>query len=155
MHLKDILRRKGSDVHSIGPDASVREAIAAMNRHRIGAMVVTDSTGEVVGILTERDVLRMYGDDASSAGVAGRTGDPREARVGDLMTSELIIALPEDTIAYAMGIMTQNRIRHLPILDDGSLCGIVSIGDVVREHLSEAQYENRLLRSYIQGTAPD
>lgn len=154
MHLSDILRRKGTEVHTVGPDVTVQEAISAMNRHRVGAVVVTDSEGGVAGIISERDVLRMYGEegkpDASTRTV--QSVDPRLARVADYMTREVIIALPDDTIDYAMGVMTQNRIRHLPILKDGKLSGIVSIGDVVREHLSEVRYENRLLRSYIQGT---
>jgi len=153
MHLRDILRRKGTEVHTVSPDVTVQDAIAAMNRHRVGAVVVT-ADDSVVGIISERDVLRMYGeaDPAEEDTTGAGAREPRNVRVADLMTKDVIIALPTDTIDYAMGVMTQNRIRHLPIIEDGRLAGIVSIGDVVREHLSEAQYENRLLRSYIQGT---
>ncbi len=77
------------------------------------------------------------------------TGCP--ALVADIMTTELVIGVPDDRLDYVMGVMTQNRIRHLPIMDAGSLVGIVSIGDVVRAHLQETQYENRMLKDYIHG----
>ena len=151
MNLGGILRSKGSEVVTITPDRTVHDAIGEMNQHRIGALVVTDETGEIRGIVTERDILQMCGErcvhleDASMAG----TGCP--ALVSDVMTTDLVIAVADDTLDYAMGIMTQNRVRHLPVLDDARLVGIVSIGDVVKAHLSEVEYEKRMLRDYIQG----
>jgi len=153
MQLQDILRRKGSEVVTVRPDETVLAAVRRMNEHRIGATVVVDGEGGVLGIITERDVLHMCGERCAVGGESTSAGDPWSTPVADLMTREVIIALPGDTVDYAMGIMTNNRIRHLPVLEDGRLAGLVSIGDVVREHLNEAQYENRLLRSYIQGTA--
>jgi CBS domain-containing protein len=153
MRLQDILRRKGAEVVTVGPDATVLDAVRRMNEHKIGATVVTDADGGVLGIISERDVLHMCGERCGSSAEAKAAGDPWESPVADLMTEDVIIALPEDTIDYAMGIMTQNRVRHLPVLEEGLLAGIVSIGDVVREILHEAEYENRALRSYIQGTA--
>jgi CBS domain-containing protein len=95
-----------------------------------------------VGIFTERDILRE---------VAERADQLRETKVGDVMTRNVIIGVPEDTVEYVMGIMTQNRIRHLPVMEEDELVGIVSIGDVVNSHLHKTQFENRLLRDYIQG----
>ncbi len=151
MRLQNILRHKSGDVVTIAPDRTVHDAICEMNRHKIGAVVVTDETGEIHGIVTERDILRMCGercvhlDDPSLAGV------DCPALVSEIMTTDLLIVVPDDTLDYAMGVMTSNRIRHLPVVDEGRLVGIISIGDLVKSHLSEAEYDNRMLRDYIGG----
>lgn len=142
MRVKDILRKKGSDVIVIRPQHTVHHAIQILCQHRIGAVVVTRDDGEVCGILSERDILRES---------AERCEGLRATAVGDVMTKELIIGLPDDRLDYVMGIMTKNRIRHLPILDDGELVGIISIGDVVSAHLNQTEFENRLLKDYIHG----
>lgn len=151
MRVRDILQHKGGEVVTIEANRTVHEAICTLNEHAIGALIVTKGGGEVKGIVTERDILRMCGDrcvQLTNPEVAG-TGCP--ALVGDIMTTELVIAVPDDRLDYVMGVMTQNRVRHLPIMDGGLLVGIVSIGDVVRAHLQETQYENRMLKDYIHG----
>lgn len=143
MTIRDILQSKGASVVTVAPDRTVLEAMRVLMRHRIGAVVVTDAE-EVRGILTERDVLRVGAADP----VALTT-----TRVSEAMTSDLVVGVPEDELDYVMGIMTRNRIRHLPIVTDGRLSGIVSIGDVVNACRSSVEAENRYLRDYILGVA--
>ncbi len=151
MRVRDILQQKGGEVVTIEANRTVHDAICKLNEHKMGALIVTAGGGEVKGIITERDILRMCGEQCvhlTNPELAG-TGCP--ALVADIMTTELVIGVPDDRLDYVMGVMTQNRIRHLPIMDSGSLVGIVSIGDVVRAHLQETQYENRMLKDYIHG----
>ncbi len=151
MRLKDILRQKGNDVVTIAPDATVHDAVVKMNKHRIGALVVRGEGGEVAGIISERDVLRMCGERCALLEDKKQEEEPCPMLVSDIMSTDLVIGVPDDKIDYAMGIMTNNRVRHLPIMEGRDLVGMVSIGDVVRAHLTEAAYENRMLKDYIQG----
>jgi CBS domain-containing protein len=151
MRLRNVLRHKGTEVVTIAPDRTVHDAIAKMNRHKIGAVVVTDDTGEIQGIVTERDILRMCGERCVHLDDPSLAGKECPILVSEIMTTDLVIAVPDDTLDYAMGVMTSNRVRHLPVLDEGRLAGVVSIGDVVKAHLSETEYENRMLKDYIQG----
>jgi CBS domain-containing protein len=107
----------------------------------VGALVVTTAEGKVVGIITERDLLRVC---------AARSGEIDDTRIAECMPANLIIGLPEDEVGYVMGIMTNNRIRHLPIMNGERLEGIISIGDVVKAQLEETEFENRYLKDYIQ-----
>jgi CBS domain-containing protein len=141
MQIADILRTKGDTVEIIAPDEPVSAAVALLVRHRIGALVV-QAGDEVVGIISERDILRLADRDAA------RLGDIPVARV---MTRELVVGVPDDDIMYVMEILTKNRIRHLPIVAGGRLVGIVSIGDVVNAVRSGLEAENRYLREYVQG----
>ena len=147
MRVADILQAKGSDVVTIEDHRTVHDAICTLNERRIGALVVTGEAGEINGIITERDILRECGE----RGVPFE-GSREPSLVRDAMTKHLIIGLPEDDLNYVMGIMTKNRIRHLPIMDGDGLAGMVSIGDVVNAHLNETEYENRMLKDYIHGT---
>ncbi|NIR46397.1 MAG: CBS domain-containing protein [Gemmatimonadetes bacterium] len=142
MRIREILRKKGSDVVTIEPSASVQDAIQALVDHNIGGLVVTASNGSVVGIITERDILRES---------AERSDRLKETKVADVMTKDVLIGVPDDDLNYVMGVMTKNRIRHLPVLDESGLVGIVSIGDVVNSHLSQTEFENRMLKDYIHG----
>lgn len=152
MRISDILRRKGGDVVTIEPSATVHEAIQRLNQHSIGALLVTDDTGQLCGIITERDMLRECGDRCTRlAAPAGDDGSECPALVKDVMTTDVIIGVPEDDLNYVMGVMTKNRIRHLPVFEQGKLAGIVSIGDVVNAHVEEADFENRVLQDYIHG----
>lgn len=141
--VREILRQKGTDVVTVGPDATVQDAMGVLVEHNIGAVVVTDADA-VRGILTERDILRL------GANGSGRLGT---MRVAQAMTpqEDLVIAVPNDDIGYCMQVMTENRIRHLPIMEEGELRGIVSIGDVVNATRDHAEWENRYLRDYIRG----
>ena len=152
MRVADILRHKGSDVVTIEAHKSVYDAICKLNQHGIGALIVTGAGGEISGIITERDVLRECGERcARPAGPPESEGDLWAASVEDAMTKQLIIGVPDDELGYVMGIMTKNRIRHLPIIEGEQLVGIVSIGDVVNAHVEETEFENRMLRDYIHG----
>lgn len=140
MKVREILDVKGRQVHSIGPDQSVLDAVASLMEHRIGALLVRDATGAVVGLISERDVLR----ECLHRGAALATIPVREA-----MTRDLIVCVPDDEIDYAMGIVTDRRVRHLPVMDGEAVAGMISIGDLVKASLDAAQYENRYLREYI------
>jgi CBS domain-containing protein len=141
MKIRDILRTKGADVITVGPDQPVLAAVQILSEHRIGALVVREGD-EIAGIISERDVLNL---------VARNPSLVNEARVRDVMTSNVIVGVADDELDYVMGIMTQNRIRHLPIVDDSTLAGMISIGDVVNAVRSDVESENRHLKDYIQG----
>ena len=142
MRIREVLDQKGSEVVTVEPDRTVHEAMKVLVEHNIGAVVVTRDRA-IVGILTERDVLRL-----------GATGPEflSSTRVADAMTSELVVGVAEDLVDYAAGIMTANRIRHLPIVEGERLAGVVSIGDIVNAMKQEKEVENRYLRDYIQGS---
>lgn len=142
MLVRDILRKKGSHVVTIESHRTVHEAVQSLVANNIGSLLVVDAGHQLVGIFTERDILRE---------VADRADQLKQTPIGDVMTRNVIIGVPDDTVDYVMGIMTQNRIRHLPVMEREELVGIVSIGDVVNTHLRQAQFENRMLRDYIQG----
>lgn len=153
MHIHDVLNHKGHGVRTITPESTVRDAIFQMNRHKIGCLVVTDASEDIQGIITERDVLRMCGERCVDLGKPQSLEEDCPAQVTEVMTRDVFIALPEDTVDHAMGVMTENRVRHLPVVDDHRLAGLISIGDLVRASLGESKYENRLLRDYISGVA--
>jgi CBS domain-containing protein len=140
MKIREILHGKGSEVYSIAPEHTVLDAVAQLNAHRIGALIVRDAAGAVVGIITERDVLRECLHHSAELG---------RRRVRDVMTTNLIVCVADDDVDYAMAIVTQNRVRHLPVLDGDGLAGLVSIGDLVKATLDETQHENRDLKDYI------
>jgi CBS domain-containing protein len=139
--LSDILRHKGHVVVTITPDRSVLDAVNVLVQHNIGGLVVT-AGDRPIGILTERDVLRL---------TAKSAGELQSFDVGSVMTRDLVTATPVHDLQHAMALMTEHRIRHLPILDGPALVGIVSIGDLVNACRSEAEEENGHLRGYIQG----
>jgi CBS domain-containing protein len=140
MKVRDILQIKGSQVHSIGPDQSVLDAVTVLMEHRIGALLVRDGAGAVVGVISERDVLRECLHRSRALG---------DIRVRDAMTRDLIVCVLDDDIGYAMSVVTKNRVRHLPVMDGDQVAGMISIGDLVKASLDEVQYENRYLREYI------
>ena len=144
MIVQEILARKGSNVvRTIEPERTVEEAVAQLVEHNIGSLVVVED-GRPAGIVTERDILRCC---------ANGLGKSADTRVAEIMTSDLIVGEAADSVDYVMGIMTKNRIRHLPILNrEQELLGMVSIGDVVQSQLQETKYENRHLRQYISGS---
>jgi CBS domain-containing protein len=140
MYVRDILSTKGGRVTTIKPDAKISATSKLLSQHRIGAVLVTDAADEIVGIISERDIVR---------GLASHGGSVAELSVTDLMTRDVRTCGLGDTIADIMGIMTTLRVRHLPVLDDGKLAGIVSIGDVVKYRLDEAKLEVESLRDYV------
>jgi CBS domain-containing protein len=142
MTLRDILSIKGSRVYTIDPDQTVLEAVAVLVEHRIGALLVQDGAGAVAGIISERDVLRKCQHHAAELG---------QIRVREVMTPDLIVCGLADDVGHAMGLVTEHRVRHLPVMDEGRVAGMISIGDLVKACLDEAQYENRFLKEYITG----
>jgi len=152
MRIRDILQEKGTEVVVIEAGRTIHDAIGKLNEHSIGALIVTGEGEEIIGIITERDILRVCGERCVRLNEPpAREETTCPSLVQDAMTKDPIIGVLNDDLDYVMGIMTKNRIRHLPILDDGSLAGIISIGDVVNAHLKETVFENRTLRDYIQG----
>lgn len=143
MKVGDISKLAAIELQTISPDRPVQEAVARLVEYNIGALPVCEQDGRVVGIITERDVLRLVGDQ-SVASAMGKT-------VGDVMTRDLVIGVPDDDIGYVMRVMTERRIRHLPILDGDRLTGIISIGDVVKAKMEESSTELRFLRDYVAG----
>lgn len=140
MFVSDILKFKGDKIFSVGPDDSVDVPIRELSEHRIGAVLVVDPQGQTVGILSERDLVRALQK-------FGRALFDRKVR--DLMTAPVITCTPSDPVAAIEGMMTANRFRHVPVVDGGKLVGIVSIGDVVKTRIEEAQSEVDALRRYI------
>lgn len=137
-----ILRSKPDQtVQTISPSATMREALERMARHNIGALLVMEGE-QIVGIVTERDYARK-------CVLMGRKS--RETAVRDLMTSPVMYVGPDETNEHCMALMTENRLRHLPVLDEGRLVGLVSIGDLVKDIISEQQFVIEQLEHYIAG----
>ena len=140
MNVEAILKTKGRSVVTIGPNATIGEAVDLLSRKGIGAVVVSDDGVRVAGILSERDIVRA---------LAETRGAVLETPVSALMTRHVLTCRADDSIADLMAEMTQRRIRHLPVLDGGRLSGIVSIGDVVKSRLDEVETEASSLRQFI------
>ena len=142
MHVAAVLKRKGDRIVSAAPGDSVAAVTRLLTEHRIGAVLVTDEDGLPVGILSERDIVRAVARDGAAA---------LDRPAADLMTRELITATPTDTVADMMAVMTQRRIRHVPIVESGRVVGVISIGDVVKARIDDAELEVESLRGYVAG----
>lgn len=141
MRVKDILDIKGSAVITVAPTAKLGSAIDILADQNVGALVVVES-GLPVGILSERDVIRL---------LAGAPTGLRDHTIGDMMTKDLVTVAPEASIDEVMDLMTDRRIRHMPVLVNNKLVGILSIGDVVKHRIREAREEAEALKGYISG----
>ena len=139
MLVAEILKDKGDAVFSIAPDLTLAEACQELDRRRVGALMVCDDD-RVVGVLSERDVVRA---------VARAWRSALDQPVSAFMTSEVVFAAPAESVAVLMSRMTDRRIRHLPVLREGRLAGVISIGDVVKCQIAEATHEAESLRTYI------
>jgi CBS domain-containing protein len=137
--LSEILQEKGSEVLKVDADASVFEAVKAMVDANVGSLLVTEG-GEIAGIVTERDYLRRVT-------LEGRTD--REIAVREIMSSPLVVARPETTIDECMAMMTDRRIRHVPVVEGGEVVGVVSIGDLVKFKSKQQGFEIQYLTDYI------
>ena len=144
MKIRHILEKKGHQCHSIAPEQSVPEAVRLMIHNRIGSLVVMDS-GQIVGIVTERDVVWAAGEHSVNL---------INMSVHNIMAKTLVTCTGEDSLDHAMDLMTRNpskqRIRHLPVIDNGKLIGLISIGDIVHALLTKTEFENKLLKNYIK-----
>ncbi|MFQ5556568.1 MAG: CBS domain-containing protein [Acidimicrobiales bacterium] len=140
MRVTDIIRSKGDLVASVAPGDTIDRAVAKLAELGIGALIVLSDDGGLLGILSERDIVRRLHTDG---------GSTLERGVGELMTAEVVTCDPHDTMAELMELMTQRRIRHVPVVEDGRVCAVVSIGDVVKARLAELEDERRHLEDYI------
>jgi CBS domain-containing protein len=137
--ISDILRHKGASVVTIAPDDSVRELLAQLAKHNVGALVVVDRD-QVAGIISERDIVRRL-DERGEAALA--------ATVSDLMTATVVSCAPDDPVDRIASAMTELRIRHMPVLSGGELAGIVTIGDVVAGQIRQLEQDRGQLEQYI------
>ena len=140
MHISDILNTKGTEVIATGPAETVAATARLLNYQRIGAVLVRDAKDNVIGVVSERDIIR---------GIAVNGARALDMEVRELMTREVVSCKPTDTIAEVMRVMTTRRFRHLPVMEDGTLKGMISIGDVVKYRLEETETEARALRDYV------
>ena len=140
MTVKAIMSRKGSDVLTIEPTATLSAAVQLLAERRIGAVVITGPDRQVIGILSERDIVRA---------IAGRGPAALDEAVGQVMTRKVLTCSETDTVSSLMERMTAGKFRHIPVVDQGRLSGIVSIGDVVKHRLEEMEHESSALREYI------
>ena len=142
MNVESILRTKGRSVITIKPDARIEAAIALLRRHEVGAVVVSSDDLKIEGVLSERDIVHAF---------AGHGAGALTLAVSEIMTRRVITCGPDDSIADLMKLMTDRRIRHLPVLRNGVLGGLVSIGDVVKNRLDEIESEASSMREFIAG----
>jgi CBS domain-containing protein len=140
VNVEHILASKGREVRTIKPDAPVGEALQRLRKKRIGALVVSETGTDLAGILSDRDVLDAIADHGTEA-----LGE----RVDAVMTKRVFTCSRGDRVSAIMALMTQRRIRHVPVVEDGRLCGMVSIGDVVKHRLDEIEGEAAALREYV------
>ncbi len=139
MNVNAILKTKGNDILSVKPDDKVAEAARLLAMHRIGALLVMRDKA-LVGILSERDIVQ---------GLAEKGNDCLDMPVRLLMTADVVTCSPDDTVTHLMSVMTENRIRHLPVMHKDALVGVLSIGDVVKFRVKEVETEAKALRDYI------
>ena len=143
MKINDVVHGKPSqDVVTISPDATVRELIALLAEHNVGALVVSDDGEHVSGIVSERDVVRQLHSDT----------DVLERPVSQIMTTDVRTCSANDGVTDLMPVMTEHRIRHVPVVADGRLTGIISIGDVVKSRIGELEFERDQLDTYLHQT---
>lgn len=140
MLIAHILQEKGRAVHAIAADLTLEAAARELSSRRVGALVVLDDDGRLAGVLSERDIVR----EISARGAASLMDT-----VASAMTRSVITATPNETVDEGLGRMTDRRIRHLPVVQDGKLVGVVSIGDLVARKIAEAQAEAAAMRAYI------
>ena len=142
MNAARILSQKGTDVVTVRPDADLAQAAATLTEHRIGAAVVVDEAGAPIGVFSERDL---------AIAVAERGAAALSEPVSNVMTTGLVTAEPQAGLDQLMGMMTRRRVRHIIILREGAMAGVVSIGDVVKRKIAEAEAEAQSLKAYIEG----
>jgi len=145
MKVRDILKDKGTEVATIGTEETIGDAAKILVEKNIGSLLVQDEKGAIAGIITERDILKQCNQCLESL---------KETKVKDVMTKNLIVASLDDDLDYVENIMTQNRVRHLPIISNQKLEGIISIGDLVNVLRGECKVENRYLKDFISGKYP-
>ncbi len=142
MKVSEILKTKGPQVFTIGEEKSLGEALNIIVVNKIGVLIVLNYEGQISGILSERDIIRASYENQSNY---------LNLRLAEYMTKKVIIVEPEDDIDYVESVMTTNRFRHVPVISNKILVGLISIGDIVKTQLNEYRYENKYLKDYISG----
>ncbi len=145
MKVKDILAAKGNRVVTIEKDTSVIDSMSIFSANRIGSLLIVDKNNTILGIIGARDVLMA---------VVNHLDKIKTMKVDEIMTTNLIVGTEDDHVDYILAVMTENRIRHVPIMNGKELKGMVSIGDVVKALLKEKDVENRYLKDYIADKYP-
>lgn len=140
MRVADLLRTKGSEVATVPPRVSVTGLLEDLARYNVGALVVVDETGQLVGIVSERDVVRRLNE---------RGAELLTAPVEEIMTTQVVTCEPGEGVDSLAAVMTERRIRHMPVVEDGRLVGLVSIGDVVKSRIEQLESDREQLESYI------
>ncbi|WP_332662572.1 CBS domain-containing protein [Aeromicrobium sp.] len=142
MRVSDVLASKGSDaVYTITPDSTVRELLDVLAELNVGALIVSNDGKAMVGIVSERDIVRKL-----------RTVEsPRDMKVADIMTTDVQLCGPDDSFGDLMAVMTEHRVRHIPVIDDGVIVGVVSIGDAVKYRMEQLEFERDQLSNYVAG----
>ena len=140
MTLQQLLDRKNTDMFFARPSDELFDAIESMCQHQVGSLLVRSDAGDLLGIITERDILRFC---------SKRPDTLKGVQISDVMTHELIVATPDISTDDAMSMMTDHRFRHLPIMDKGKPVGVISIGDLVKHKLKDVSVEVKYLRDYI------
>ena len=142
MRIYELLRSKGFDVITVRPNVPVNEVLGLLREYNLGAVVISTDGREVAGIVTERDIVRRLTEGT----------DFLDGPVSEVMTAEVLTCQAKDSVQSLMATMTERRIRHLPVVDDrGGLAGIVSIGDVVKSHITQLEFERDQLEGYVSG----
>ena len=144
MSIAVILKSKGSDIAKVAPTATIAEVVAQLSARRIGAVLVLDTAGQILGIVSERDVVHA---------LAAKGAETLQMSAAQIMTQAVQTAAPQTSVAQAMEIMSTGRFRHLPVVSNGALVGIVSIGDIVKARISDTEHEVDTLRAYVAGAA--
>ncbi|MDX6276242.1 MAG: hypothetical protein QOJ72_370 [Nocardioidaceae bacterium] len=142
MRVSDVLASKGSGaVFTIRPEASVRDLLDQLAEHNVGAMIVSDDGHTMLGIVSERDIVRKLRD----------ADNARDMTVDSIMTTDVRVCAPDDSFKSLMQVMTEHRVRHVPVLDDGELVGMLSIGDAVKHRMEQLEFERDQLNKYVAG----
>lgn len=140
MIIATILQRKGGQVVSVNPDDSIHQVAITLAQHRIGAALVCDPQGNMLGIISERDIVR---------GMAAQGPGTTQLRARHLMTTQVITIGPETRVVEALALMTDRRVRHLPVMEHGRVAGMASIGDLVKARIEQAELEAAELKNYV------
>ncbi len=140
--VRRILDRKGSAVHAIRPDDTIGTAVVTLRDKKVGALVVTNAEGDLKGILSERDIVRK---------MAETPGQTLPQKVSENMTRDVVTCTPDDKLVEVLRQMSDGRFRHMPVMDDGKLCGVLTIGDLIAYRLSELEYEALHMKQMIAG----
>ena len=142
MRVHDVLTSKGSTtVHTIAPDATIRELLEVLAERNIGALIVSADGSTMLGIVSERDIVRKLRD----------VEHARDMAVSEIMTTDVRTCSPDDSFGSLMAIMTEHRVRHVPVLDDDRIVGVLSIGDAVKHRMEQLEFERDQLSSYVAG----